>query len=183
MQVRRAKTHERGVKVNESYKFLLPQLANVPESLKQLPWAVWVAEPREGRPGKFNKAPRSPITGGKIGANKPELFGTFEEAKTAYERGKYTGVGVLLINNGIVGVDIDDYHQTVADKPGVATWLREALDIGVYCEKSPSSTGLRLFYCDPNCVQGRKGVGLEIYSNLRFLTFTGNSIKSLEDLA
>lgn len=163
--------------------FLEPRFNSVPQPLKQLPWAVWIAEPREGKPEKFGKAPRSPSTGKMIGANKPELFGTFEQAKTAYQLGKYTGVGVLLINNGIVGVDIDDYHQTVADKPGVATWLREALDTGVYCEKSPSGTGLRLFYCDANCVQGRKGVGLEIYSNLRFLTFTGNTVKSLEDLA
>lgn len=163
--------------------FCKPRFEEIPAQLKQLPWAVWIAEPREGKPGKFNKAPRSPITGIKIGANKPELFGSFEQAKTAYQCGKYTGVGVLLINNGIVGVDIDDYHQTVANMPAVATWLREALDTGVYCEKSPSGTGLRLFYCASNLVQGRKGSGLEIYSNLRFLTFTGHAIQSLEDFA
>lgn len=163
--------------------FLVPRFDNVPLAIKQLPWAVWIAEPREGKPGKFNKAPRSPITGIKIGANKPELFGTFEEAKTAYQRGRYTGVGVLLINNGIVGVDIDDYPQTVADRPGVGTWIKKAISAGVYCEKSPSGTGVRLFYRSSNYVEGRKGKGIEIYSNLRFLTFTGNTVKTLEDFA
>ena len=95
--------------MNNDYRFLSPLLDSVPEELRSLPWAVWLAEPRPGKPGKFNKAPRSPRSGYKIGANKLELFGTFDEAKTAYLGGNYTGVGVLLINNGIVGVDIDDY--------------------------------------------------------------------------
>lgn len=163
--------------------FLEPRFDEIPQLLKQLPWAVWVAEPRPGKTGKFNKAPRSPITGIKIGADKPELFGTYNQAKSLYQRGECTGVGLLLINNGIVGVDIDDYQQTVADMPGVATWLKKAINVGAYCEKSPSGMGIRLFYRGPKCVQGRKRNGLEIYSNLRFLTFTGHTVKSLEDLA
>lgn len=164
--------------MNNAYRFLTPLLNSVPEKLRRLPWAVWLAEPRPGKPGKFNKAPRSPRSGYKIGANKPELFGTFDEAKTAYLEGNYTGVGVLLINNGLVGVDIDDYKHTVAKKPEVGAWLETALESGVYCEKSPSGNGLRLFYSDPACIKGRKHGCLEIYSDLRFLTFTGHTISS-----
>ena len=87
--------------------FLAPQLANIPDALKQQPWAVWIAEPRDGKPGKFSKAPRCPKGGYRVGANQPEKFGTFAEAHAAYEAGRYTGVGVLLTGNGIIGVDID----------------------------------------------------------------------------
>lgn len=165
-----------------NFKFLDPCFDAIPQALKQLPWAVWIAEPREGNPGKFNKAPRSPNTGRMIGANKPELFGTFDQAKTAYLDGNYTGVGVLLINNGLVGVDIDDYKDTVTKSPAVGAWLERALVSGVYCEKSPSGNGLRLFYYDPSCAKGRRQGGLEIYSDLRFLTFTGHTISSLGDI-
>lgn len=168
--------------MSNDYRFLAPLLNNVPDSLQELPWAVWIAEPRQGKSGKFNKAPRSPKSGYKIGANKPELFGTFNEAKSAYQNGNYTGVGILLINNGLVGVDIDDYSDTVEKVPAVNAWLKNALELGVYCEKSPSGTGLRLFYVDPSCVRGKKHGRLEIYSDLRFLTFTGHRIRSLEEI-
>ena len=163
--------------------FLKPNFESIPKSLRALPWAVWRAEPRQGQVGKFNKAPVSPLTGSKIGANKPQLFGTFDEAKSAYQNGEYTGVGLLLVGNGIVGVDIDSYHETVQDSPDVANWVKSALDARVYCERSPSGSGLRLFYTDPNCIQGKKKGSLEIYSNLRFLTVTGQTIKCMDELA
>ena len=156
--------------------FLPPKLDLTPTALRSMPWAVWKAEPREGKPDKFSKAPRCPHTGRKIGANQPEKFGTFDEAKNAYESGFYTGVGVLLNGTGIVGVDIDDYSDIFTLRPEVKLWVQEAINQGAYCEKSPSGKGLRLFMIGKLPASGRKSAGLEIYDNRRFLTVTGHVV-------
>ena len=159
--------------------FLAPKFENFPEDLKALRWAVWIAEPRDGKPGKFNKAPRSPRTGVKVGTNNPTLFGTFDEAKRAYKEsaGKYTGVGVLLDGSGVVGIDIDDASATLSSTPELQKWLETAVRLGAYCEVSPSNKGLRLFVRG-SIPEGSpaKGDNIEIYAKLRFLTVTGHVI-------
>jgi len=162
--------------INPASKWLIPNFDNIPDDLKQEAWAVWIAEPRSDKAGKYNKAPRSPSTGCKIGANQPNLFGTFEQAKDAYESGNYTGIGVLLTGNGIVGFDIDDYVATFADKPEVQVWVEQAISDQTnpaYAELSPSGTGLRLFVRGELPAKGRKAGSLEVYDNERFLTITG----------
>ncbi len=150
---------------------------NIPHALHTQPWAVWIAEPRHGKPGKYNKAPRSPSGGYKVGTDKPHLFGTFDAACAAYERGGYTGIGVLLTGNGIIGVDIDDVDETYAAQPFIKPWVDSALDAGAYCEYSPSGTGLRLFMAGKLPAKGRKSGPLEIYDDVRFLTVTGHVIR------
>ena len=163
----------------ESYQptWLKPQFENIPVELRKQLWAVWRAEKKfdkEGSPtGKWGKAPRSPKTGLMIGADKPTLFATFEEAKNAYETGSYTGVGVLLAGNGITGVDIDDAVNLFEERPQVRDWVKEAIKSGAYCEMSPSNTGLRIFFNGKLNGKGRKVGGLEIYDDKRFLTVTG----------
>lgn len=158
--------------------FLAPQFENIPIELQSQPWAVWKAEPRPGTSGKFNKAPRSPISGKKIGANQPALFGTYTQAHAAYKAGDYTGIGVLLTGNGIVGVDIDNYKEIFESRAAVKKWVMTAIRFGTYCEKSPSGTGLRLFMLGTLPASGRKSDNLEIYDNVRFLTVTGHMIRS-----
>jgi primase-polymerase (primpol)-like protein len=162
------------MQMNDTKNWLKPEFENIPEELEAQPWAVWTAEPRPNNPNKFNKAPRSPVTGYKIGANKPELFGTFQEAKTAYASGKYTGIGVLLTGNGIIGVDIDDAKETFADKPEIKEWVATAANAGAHSEKSPSGKGIRLFMLGKLPAKGRKVGHLEIYDDARFLTVTGH---------
>lgn len=156
-------------------KFLPPIFENIPSALKECSWATWIAEPRPNKPGKFNKAPRCPISGIKIGTDKPHLFGTYEQAKDAYDADGYTGVGVLLTGDGLIGVDIDDVKQTFVDRPEVKAWVKVAIKEGAYCERSPSATGLRLFMFGkplPDTIKRKHG-NLEIYDNVRFLTVTG----------
>ena len=165
--------------------FLAPKFENIPAGLRELPWAVWIAEPRPGKPGKFNKAPRCPVKGHKIGTDKPHLWGTYEQAVAAYEAGEYTGVGVLLTGDGLIGVDIDDVDQTFADRPEVKAWVCAAINAVAYCEASPSGTGLRLFMRgDPlRDTVMRKHGNLEIYDNERFLTVTGHLLRKGGDHA
>jgi primase-polymerase (primpol)-like protein len=165
-----------------NFDCLPPAFDVIPDELTSHPWGVWIAEPRKGQPGKFNKAPRNPITGVKVGSDKPELFGTFKQAKKAYETGRYTGVGVLLTGNGVIGVDIDDAENTFRAMPEVKRWVATAIEHGVYCEKSPSNTGLRLFMYGSTLPVGkmRKHGKLEIYDDKRFLTVTGHVVKGVK---
>jgi len=162
--------------------WLTPKFENIPDELKSQPWAVWIAEPRldrDGMPtGKWNKAPKNPITGIKIGANQPEAFGTYDEAKKAYESGVYTGIGVLLTGSGITGIDIDNAGQLIKEGRPIINWLAKAIIDGIYCEVSPSRTGLRIFVRGKLSLGGRKHDSLEIYDDKRFLTITGHIYNS-----
>lgn len=162
---------------SDALDWAIPKFQNIPLDLIAQPWAVWTAEPRIGQPGKFNKAPRSPKTGFNIASSKPQTFGSFEDAKRAYQTGKYTGVGVLLTDNGIIGVDIDNYPELFKAKPEIKAWAQLAIKHGHYCERSPSKSGLRLFMRGELPGAGRKHEGLEIYQTNRFLTVTGHIVK------
>jgi primase-polymerase (primpol)-like protein len=174
------------MKQDKTPNWLTPIFHDIPDDLKNQPWGVWRAEPRldrNGTPtGKWNKAPRNPLTGIKIGANQPEAFGSYEEAKQAYEGGSYTGVGVLLTGSGIVGIDLDNCPNLFKQRPEISEWLSNAIDAGIYCEKSPSGIGIRLFALGQLPVSCPKKQGsLEIYDDERFLTVTGHQIGGNSD--
>lgn len=167
--------------INQEPNWLKPKFENIPEELQKQPWGVWKAEQKfdkQGTPtGRWGKAPRNPTTGMMIGANKPYLFGTFAESKKAYESGRYTGVGVLLTGNGIIGIDIDHLEDSIKQNLGLKGWIQHARKLGAYCEQSPSGTGLRLFIKGNLKDGGYKVQNLEIYANQRFLTLTGHIIQ------
>ncbi len=119
-------------KIN-GYPAIEPQLDRIPDFLKTKRCAVWIAEPRSGYKNKYNKAPRHPVTGNKIGADKPEMFGTYAQAVAALETGEYSGIGILLTGEGMVGVDIDDYEATFTAQKEVKAWVLEARKAGAYC--------------------------------------------------
>ena len=165
------------IKKIDGFPRVAPNPANIPEFLRHKPWASWTAEPRPDQPGKYNKAPRNPVTGARVGANEPSKFGTYEEAVAALDTGNFSGLGVLLTGNGLVGIDIDDFKATFEALPQVKAWVAKARSAGAYCEFSPSGTGLRLFMRGALPGRGRKSGSLEIYGDARFLTVTGKSIK------
>ncbi len=164
----------------DGFPVVEPRPDNIPDELKtRCRWAVWTAEPKAGSPGKFAKAPRSPVSGFRVGADKPENFGTFGEAAAALETGRYSGLGVVLsTDTGVVGVDIDNYRDLFESRPAVKAWLGKARAAGAYCEKSPSGDGLRLFIGGKLANGlGRRDGGLEVYSGGRFLTVTGAKLR------
>lgn len=171
------------VESNEDSVWLKPKFENIPEELQNQPWAVWKAEQKfdkENKPtGKWGKAPRNPTSGMMVGADKPHLFGTFKEAKQAYESGKYTGIGVLLTGNGIVGIDIDDAASLLEEEPQVKAWLRQAIKSDAYCEISPSNKGFHVILKGDMSLGGTKSGCLEIYSKDRFLTVTGHLVSKM----
>jgi primase-polymerase (primpol)-like protein len=169
---------------SSAVRFLTPDWNAIPQPLRQLPFALWRAEPELGTDGqqkhkangnpKFKKAPRNAV-GYNISKSKPEQWLSFEVAMAAFHPEKFTGVGVLLqASSGLVGIDLDDVGDLLITKPALQAILAKSDQEGIYCEQSPSGTGLRLFvYGQLPGNEGRRHAGIELYADTAFLTVTG----------
>jgi len=171
--------------------FLLPNFDGIPDALKHQKFAMWKAEPEldkngeqklkpNGKP-RIKKAPRS-ATGYNISKNEPEKWLTYDLAVAAFDPDNFTGVGVLMqASSGLVGIDLDDIAELPITYPEVKDIVNKAREEGIYCEPSPSNTGLRIFVYGklPNDDGKRRG-GIELYSNVSFLTVTGSPVRSGE---
>lgn len=151
---------------------LTPVFENIPPELKDHnQWVVW----------KDAKIPYDPrAVNSKASVTNPGSWGSFEDAKVAYEEGGWSGIGFVLNGTGIVGVDLDGC--VVDDIPSPESLaILESLG-ATYIELSPSGTGLHAYGFADNLRSGTGGnfnnVKVELYSNVRYLTITGNAIKS-----
>lgn len=150
---------------------------NIPEKMKRLPnWVCWRAVPRGN--GKIDKQPVNAKTGGNAQSNNPDTWTNFETAVTAVSKFNLSGIGFMFGNN-VFGVDIDNCIQN-----GVIS--TEALDIinslDSYTEISPSENGIHI-YCLGKLPEGRRRKGnIEMYSEGRFFTVTGNVYGQYKDI-
>lgn len=166
----------------EDEKVIKPDFGNIPETLKNIAqWVTWKFAPPHTAGGKPRKLPCDPKTGDPASVTDKSTWGTFEEAKTAYEKGGFAGVGIVLSQGlGIVGVDID---HVVDPASGVILAEVQQLvgELDSYCELSPSGTGVRIFVkgtLPPKAWRKQEdafglGTSLEQYDSGRFLTVTG----------
>ena len=150
---------------------LTPIFENIPQELKKLNrWVVW----------KDDKIPYDPhCTNSKAATNRPNSWGTFEQAHVAFEEGGWLGMGFVLNGDGIVGVDLDDCVLDGKPSPEALAILEE-LEAG-YIEISPSGSGLHAFGYGENLKKGvnrvYNNVNVELYSSKRYLTLTGHTIQ------
>lgn len=162
--------------------FSAPNFAAIPAELKALPrWVTWRAEAKgEGqKEAKIPYAPGLPNT--RASSTDSDTWGTFAQAEASFYDGDRTGVGFVLNNDGLVGVDIDhciDPEGTIhPDALSMLDWLGAA-----YVERSPTGTGIRAFGYAPPLDRGVRGkvgaLDVELYSTGRYLTVTGDTIKT-----
>lgn len=164
----------------DGYTYYLPNVDKIPQVLKDIPrWVTWKAVANNGdKPRKVLYDPNLLDQYGK--SNDPDTWSSFDKAVTSFEEGDRAGIGFVLNNDGLVGVDLDncvDEHGTISS---------EAIDFlkklqPSYCEYSPSRKGLRaLGYAEP-LTKGINGsyntLQVEMYSTGRYLTITGDVIK------
>ena len=156
---------------------ITPNFSTIPAELRSLDqWVVWKYEEKDD--GGFTKVPyRASNKSQKASSTKPATWGTFEAAKKTYESGGCAGVGYVLNNDGLVGIDLDGSVTAGVPDPA-AMALLDSLG-ATYVEVSPSGNGLRaLGYGDS--IKGVNGVadGLkgEFYSGGRYLTMTGHTL-------
>lgn len=121
--------------------------------------------------GKIDKIPKNPHNGYNASCNNKESWSDYNTAVNAVKRYGFNGIGFEL-DNGIVGVDLDDALDENGKLTKDADDIVEALDS--YTEISPSGKGLHIF-CKGKLPPGRRRKGnIEMYSSNRFFTVTGN---------
>ena len=151
------------------------QYKNIPVILKQQPqWVVW------GVLGEPIKVPFNPesllklkIEPAKSGI--PKTWGTYESAERCVRQGLAQGIGYEFNGQGIYGIDLDH----VINENGIITPQAKEIVAGLasYTEVSPSGHGLHIFVTadTANITRHRKQGGfVEIYTNARYFTVTGN---------
>lgn len=148
---------------------LTPDFASMPTALQQV--HRWVCHK-----AKVPFAPAAPRR--KASVTDPTTWGTFDQAKAAYEEAGHDGVGVVLDGDGVVGVDLDHVVRNGAPDPAAMALLNR---IGCeFIELSPSGTGLHGWGFGPD-IGGRRGkldgINVELYSRGRYLTMTGRPLK------
>ena len=164
---------------------------NIPEILTRKPnWVVW------GVIGESLKAPFQP--GSLLRLNNipaksgvPDTWGTFESAVKCVRLGLAAGIGyefeqrdaILrgreapnspLERSVIYGIDLDHVIENGVIKPEAKSIVEK---LASYTEVSPSGHGLHIFVAadNANITRHRKQGGfVEIYSNARYFTVTGN---------
>lgn len=153
---------------------------SIPGELKAIPhWLLWKLEGRAGKPSKIPYQ----ITGELARVNDPASWSEFETVLTAYLRGGWSGIGIVLTeDDDLVGVDLDKVlnPDTGELDPEAA---RIVADLPTYCEVSPSGRGLRLFGFGSLPQGGRRKGRIEMYESGRYLTVTGCRFNGHDSLA
>jgi putative DNA primase/helicase len=111
-------------------------------------------------------------------SNNKRTWSTFHSAIFAYKNGGYDGIGFMFSKDDpYIGIDIDHCIKD-GEYSSLAEEVIEMMDS--YTEFSPSGDGVHIIVKGELPIQkgtGKKNpeLGLEIYRNGRYFTFTGNS--------
>lgn len=153
---------------------------SAPAELARRPqWVAWRLVPREGEP-KPTKVPYDARTGRLASTTDPTTWASFEEVAAFVARNDWaSGVGyVLSQEDPYVGIDLDACRNKETGK--VEEWARDIVKrLESYTEVSPSGTGLRIFVRGELPSHGRRKGHIEMYSQARFLTITGQALSGL----
>lgn len=157
--------------VNEGYSDKQTSLLlynNIPKEMKRFPnWLV--------RKGKIPYSPRTDQQG-----NKPENCGIYNLAYARVLGGKYEGLGFQFSKTPYTGIDID---HCIDDNGAFSELALQAfIDFNSYTEYSPSGKGIHIIVKGnvPRAVKNQYH-GIEIYSEDRYFTVTGNKVPQSVD--
>ncbi|EDK34957.1 phage/plasmid primase, P4 family [Clostridium kluyveri] len=142
---------------------------NIPRELREYPnWVLWKLESRKG---KTTKIPYQ-IDGKMASSTNPDTWNTFSKVVETYNHmGKYSGIGFMFQDSGIVGIDIDDCVKDgeISEK---AAYIIDTLDS--YTELSQSGKGVHVLAYGyiPRAVKRE----IEMYNTGRYFALTGDSL-------
>ena len=145
---------------------------SIPERLRAYDhFVVWKYERVDG---DLKKPPFDPKTGKRASVSQCDTWGSFADARKAYETGTFAGVGIVLFQQmGIVGIDID---HCIADGQ-ISTDARRLIStVDSYTETSPSGTGIRIMLQGKLPAGMRRRGTIEMYEDMRYFTLTGQRI-------
>ncbi len=184
-------------------KFLLPKFERMPAELKQRPnWVLWVPI---WKGSKWTKRPIQVSGFGAVVTN-PKHWSSFEAVKQAYKHANARGYielrekgrppqrvpigGVGFVFDGqpdkdgfvFAGVDFDKVIS--ADHKEIASLAVERIKrLGSYCEYSVSGYGLHVVVKAHALSTGIAHGGVELYTEGRFFTMTGQAPGSAQIVA
>lgn len=163
-------------------QILKPNYENIPSEMKFLNrWVCWKALERKG---KITKVPFQP-NGSAAAANDENTWYSFKSVVSAYETGKFDGIGFML-GDGIIGIDLDDCLDEFNKLSTIAKDILGTIDS--YYEVSVSGGGAHIFVKgeipkNADFMKKNTELEIEIYESGRFFTITGKAkdVKSLND--
>lgn len=144
----------------------------IPIELRELPrWLCWQQATREGRLTKIPKDPRHPTRNAAV--DDPSTWGTFEQAVKTYERGRITGIGLVLVaDDDLLVFDLDHCRDTQTGV--IEEWAKGIVaKLDSYTEISPSGTGIHIFVRGKLPGKRRRKGQVEVYESGRYMTVTG----------
>lgn len=157
----------------------MADLLAIPNELRLLPnWIMWKYEWPNGKDKKPTKVPYQ-INGNKADVTNPNHWVRFDEAFNCLQFGSYAGLGFVFSNSGYTGIDLDnsEFLPSGEHNPNHnddhARQLNIFKEFDSYSELSPSGKGLHIIV-KGSVPQGRRRSFIEIYSNARYFTMTGN---------
>lgn len=145
---------------------------SIPNELKSKPnWVGFRVICKED--GSIGKMPIDCHNGKGAKSNTPDTWCGYEDAVKAMKRYRYDCIGFAFDGDGIIGIDID--HCIENGEPNALA--SEILGkIKSYTELSPSGTGLHVLARCRKPLVSKKKNGLEIYTDKRFFTVTGQTV-------
>lgn len=159
-------------------------MSNIPEEMRRRPqWVGYMLLENKDK-GKPDKVPIDPHTMRGAASNRPDTWGTFEQAQAIVgRRGRckregetasapVCGVGWEFNGDGIVGIDFDHCLQEGQLDPWVARWVEQ---FHSYTEISPSGEGLHIFCKGKLPGKAVKRPEAELYDRGRYFTVTGDA--------
>lgn len=150
-------------------------LENIPNELRTYnQWICWRFEEKGG--DKPTKVPYCPHNGRLASVTDASTWASFDAARHIFESHDwYDGIGfVLAETDPFVFIDLDD---TKGDEKKLAAQIAIYNSFDSYAERSPSGTGCHIIV-KGNLPSGRRRGGVEIYSSLRYMTMTGDVIRT-----
>jgi hypothetical protein len=152
---------------------------NIPQEMKIINhWVGWKSTTVEGR-DKPTKVPYQ-INGRKAASTRPETWTDFNTALSAYQSGKFDGIGFAVTPDTPMAFDIDNVRCPAFADQGIEIilpWAQKIINkANTYCEVSPSGRGIRGFAKADIPVSGRKKGDFEIYKSARYVTLTGHHL-------
>lgn len=149
-------------------------------------WVAWRLSHDPKDPGrKAKKIPVCPHTGRNASSTNDETWGSLDEALACATTRRLAGVGAVVVReNGETWIDADGCLIDGEVAEWWAAWHTALLDVA-YAEVSPSGTGIK--YWTRATIESslvRKfadGTGVEVYSEGRYFTVTGNRCDGCQD--
>jgi hypothetical protein len=155
--------------------------SRIPQELQSLnQWLVWRYEWPNGPDELPTKVPYNPVTGRHASVGDPQTWVPFDVAVAGTKPGnnQYDGIGFVFTDRDpYCGIDLDaskdEDGKQISDPESAARQQLIFEKMDSYSERSPSKIGLHII-TKASVPNGRKRLGIEVYSSGRYFTFTGD---------